>query len=256
MEQVETLPQPPEEEAVKSDDQVVKDESSQEDNSQTTNSEEKTEPEEKAESPQPNPLLPPPPMHPAKKAAPWVVIGCLAMLGLYQCGYSSGQSEERLRNALRPPEEKVIIQTDLKAIDEAVKNERAKQRVLTEAQFQVFVDGLEKNLGQLKSELEYQQLWARFASGEDAGRCTKGVHSGYVSCTSGVMADLNEYLARLESRNVCATGGWTAVSSDATTESAASEASAVQPAPQVEYQDKLVLKFCQRPEFGSPDSAE
>ena len=150
MEQVETLPQPPEEEAVKSDDQVVKDESSQEDNSQTTNSEEKTE------SPQPNPLLPPPPMHPAKKAAPWVVIGCLAMLGLYQCGYSSGQSEERLRNALRPPEEKVIIQTDLKAIDEAVKNERAKQRVLTEAQFQVFVDGLEKNLGQLKSELEYQ----------------------------------------------------------------------------------------------------
>ena len=86
MEQVETLPQPPEEEAVKSDDQVVKDESSQEDNSQTTNSEEKTEPEEKAESPQPNPLLPPPPMHPAKKAAPWVVIGCLAMLGLYPCG--------------------------------------------------------------------------------------------------------------------------------------------------------------------------
>lgn len=255
MEQVETLPQPPEEEAVKSDDQVVKDESSQEDNSQTTNSEEKTEPEEKAESPQPNPLLPPPPMHPAKKAAPWVVIGCLAMLGLYQCGYSSGQSEERLRNALRPPEEKVIIQTDLKAIDEAVKNERAKQRVLTEAQFQVFVDGLEKNLGQLKSELEYQQLWDRFASGEDAGRCTKGVHSGYVSCTSGVMADLNEYLARLESRNVCATGGWTAVSSDAPTESAASEASAPQSAPpQVEYQDELVLKFCQRPEFRPLDT--
>ena len=265
MEQVETLPQPPEEEAVKSDDQVVKDESSQEGNSQTTTSEEKPEsdaktgPEEKAESPQPNPLLPPPPMHPAKKAAPWVVIGCLAMLGLYQCGYSSGQSEEHLRNALRPPEEKVIIQTDLKAIDEAVKNERAKQRVLTEAQFQVFVDGLEKNLGQLKSELEYQQLWARFAFGEDAGRCTKGVYSGQVSCTSGVMADLNEYLARLESRNVCASGGWTAVPSDTPAESAASEASAasaVQSAPQVEYQDKLVLKFCQRSTFEAPASAE
>lgn len=261
MEQVETLPQPPEEEAVKSDDQVVKDESSQEGNSQTTTSEEKpesdakTEPEEKPESPQSSLPLTPPPMSPLGKAVLWTMIICSALFTLYQCGYSRGQSEEHLRNALRPPEEKVIIQTDLKAIDEAVKNERAKQRVLTEAQFQVFVDGLEKNLGQLKSELEYQQLWARFASGEDAGRCTKGVHSGYVSCTSGVMADLNEYLARLEARNVCASGEWTAVQSDAPTESAASGASAPQSAPpQVEYKDGLVFKFCQRPEFGSSDS--
>lgn len=265
MEQVETLPQPPEEEAVKSDDQVVKDESSQEGNSQTTTSEEKPEsdaktgPEEKLESSKSIPLTPPP-MSPLRKAVLWTMIICLALFTLYQCGYSRGQSEEHLRNALRPPEEKVIIQTDLKAIDEAVKNERAKQRVLTEAQFQVFVDGLEKNLGQLKSELEYQQLWARFASGGDAGRCTKGVYSGQVSCTSGVMADLNEYLARLESRNVCASGGWTAVPSDTPAESAASEASmasaasAVQSTPQVEYQDELVLKFCQRPEFRSPET--
>lgn len=242
------MPQP-EEEPVQVDGEVVDDQSSKEGESQTT------EPDAKAEGSQPNPRLQPTPMHHARKAVPWV-IGFLVMFGLYQCGYSSGQSDERLRSALPPPEEKVIIQPDLKAIDEAVKNERAKQRVLTEAQFQVFVDGLEKNLGQLKSELEYQQLWARFASGKDAGRCTKGIHSGYVSCTSGVMADLNEYLARLESRNVCATGGWTVVSSDAPTESTASEASAVQSAPQVKYQDELDLKFCQRPEFESPDSAE
>ena len=210
-----------------------------------------TEPDAKAEDPQPNPRLPPTSMHPVKKAVRWVIIGCLAMLIFYQCGYSSGQSDERIRNALRVPEKEVVLQTDLKAIEAAVKHERA----MTELQFQAFVNGLEKNLGQLKTELEYQQLWARFASSEDAGRCTKGVHSGYVSCTSGVMADLNEYLARLEARNVCASGEWTAVQSDAPTESAASEASAPQSAPpQVEYQDELVFKFCQRPEFGSSDS--
>ena len=93
-------------------------------------------------------------------------------------------------------------------------------------------------------------------SGEDAGRCTKGVYSGQVSCTSGVMADLNEYLARLEARNVCVSGRWTAVPPDTPTESAVSGASAVQSAPHVEYKDELVLKFCQRPEFGSLDSAE
>ena len=38
---------------------------------------------------------------------------------------------------------------------------------------------------------------------------------------------------------------------DAPTESATSEA-----APQVEYKDGLVFKFCQRPEFESLDSAE
>jgi hypothetical protein len=154
-----------------------------------------------------------------------------------------------MKNISRAPE----IQTDLKAIQEAVKNERA----MTELQFQVFVDGLEKNLGQLKSELEYQQLWARFASGEDAGRCTKGAYSGQVSCTNGIRADLNEYLARLEARNVCASGEWTAVQSDAPAESVASEASAasaVQSTPQVEYQDELVLKFCQRPEFRPLDT--
>ena len=43
---------------------------------------------------------------------------------------------------------------------------------------------------------------------------------------------------------------------DAPTESATSEASAVQSAPQVEYKDGLVFKFCQRPEFESLDSAE
>lgn len=253
MEQVETLPKPsgeesvqtetlpqPEEEPVQVDGEVVDDQSSKEGESQTT------EPEERAEGPQPNPRMPPTPMHHARKAVPWV-IGFLVMFGLYQCGYSNGQFEERMKNISRAPE----IQTDLKAIQEAVKNERA----MTELQFQIFVNGLEKNLGQLKTELEYQQLWARFASSEDAGRCTKGVHSGYVSCTSGVMADLNEYLARLEARNVCASGEWTAVQSDAPTESAASEASAPQSAPpQVEYKDGLVFKFCQRPEFESPDS--
>ena len=195
--------------------------------------------------------MPPTPMHHARKAVPWV-IGFLVMFGLYQCGYSNGQFEERMKNISRAPE----IQTDLKAIQEAVKNERAKQRAMTELQFQVFVNGLEKNLGQLKSELEYKLLWERFTSGEDAGRCTKGAYSGQVSCTNGIRADLNEYLARLEARNVCAFGEWTAVQSDAPTESAASEVSAVQSAPQVEYKDGLVFKFCQRLEFESLDSAE
>ena len=243
-EQDEILPQSGEKSA-KVDGEVANDQPSQEGEPKAT------EPEEKAESPQPNPRMPPTPMHPVKKAVPWV-IGFLVMFGLYQCGYSSGQSDERIRNALRVPEKEVVLQTDLKAIEEAV----TKQRILTEAQFQVFVNGLEKNLGQLKSELEYRQLWARFMSGEDAGRCTKGVYSGQVSCTSGVMADLNEYLARLESRNVCVSGRWTAVPPDTPTESAVSGASAVQSAPHVEYKDELVLKFCQRPEFGSLDSAE
>ena len=215
-----------------------------------------TEPEERAEDPQPNPRMPPTPMHPVTKAAPWVAIGSLlAMLILYQCGYSRGQSEEHMKNISRVPEKEVVLQTDPKAIAEAVRAERAKQRVLTEVQLSMFVNGLEKNLDQLKSELEYRQLWERFESGEDAGRCTKGAYSGQVSCTSGLRADLNEYLARLEARNVCASGEWTAVQSDAPTESTASEASAPQSAPpQVEYQDELVLKFCQRPEFRSPET--
>lgn len=239
MEQVETLPKSGEE-PLRADREVANDQPSQEGEYKTT------EPEERAEGPQPNPRMPPTPMHHARKAVPWV-IGFLVMFGLYQCGYSNGQFEERMKNISRAPE----IQTDLEAIQEAVKNERA----MTELQFQVFVDGLEKNLGQLKSELEYQQLWARFASGEDAGRCTKGAYSGQVSCTNGIRADLNEYLARLEARNVCASGEWTTVQSDAPTESAASEASAPQSAPpQVEYQDELVLKFCQRPEFRSPET--
>lgn len=235
----------PEEEPVQVDGEVVDDQSSKEGESQTT------EPDAKAEGSQPNPRLPPTPMIPVKKAVLWMIINCfLVIVIFYHLGYLRAH-EEHMKNVSSVPE----IQTDLKAIQEAVKNERAKQRVLTEAQFQVLVDGLEKNLGQLKSELEYQQLWARFASGEDVGRCTKGVHSGYVSCTSGVMADLNEYLARLEARNVCASGEWTAVQSDAPTESAASGASAPQSAPpQVEYQDELVLKFCQRPEFRSPET--
>ena len=249
IEQVKTLPQP-EEEPVQVDGEVVDDQSSKEGESQTT------EPEERAEGPQPNPRMPPTPMHPVTKAAPWVAIGSLlAMLILYQCGYSRGQSEEHMKNISRVPEKEVVLQTDPKAIAEAVRAERAKQRVLTEVQFSMLVNGLEKNLDQLKSELEYRQLWERFASGEDAGRCTKGAYSGQVSCTSGLRADLNEYLARLEARNICASGEWTAVQSDATTESAASEASAPQSAPpQVEYQDELVLKFCQRPEFRSPET--
>lgn len=237
-EQAETLSKPGDESS-KPEGQVADDQLPQEGDPKAT------EPEERAEDPQPNPRMPPTPMHHARKAVPWV-IGFLVMFGLYQCGYSNGQFEERMKNISRAPE----IQTDLKAIQEAVKNERA----MTELQFQIFVNGLEKNLGQLKSELEYKLLWERFTSGEDAGRCTKGVHSGYVSCTSGVMADLNEYLARLEARNVCASGEWTAVQSDAPTESAASGASAVQSVPQVEYKDGLVFKFCQRPEFGSSDS--
>ena len=239
IEQDETLPKPGDESA-KADGEVADDQPSQEGEYKAN------EPEERAEDPQPNPRLQPTPMHPVTKAAPWV-IGFLVMFGLYQCGYSNGQFEERMKNISRAPE----IQTDLKAIQEAVKNERA----MTELQFQIFVSSLEKQLNQFKSELEYRQLWERFASGEDAGRCTKGVHSGYVSCTSGVMADLNEYLARLEARNICASGEWTAVQSDAPTESTASEASAPQSAPpQVEYQDELVLKFCQRPEFRSPET--
>lgn len=247
-EQAETLSKP-EEEPVQVDGEVVDDQSSKEGESQTT------EPDAKAEGSQPNPRLPPTPMHPVTKAAPWVAIGSLlAMLILYQCGYSRGQSEEHMKNISRVPEKEVVLQTDPKAIAEAVRAERAKQRVLTEVQLSMFVNGLEKNLDQLKSELEYRQLWERFESGEDAGRCTKGAYSGQVSCTSGLRADLNEYLARLEARNICASGEWTAVQSDAPTESAASEASAVQSAPQVEYKDGLVFKFCQRPEFGSPDS--
>lgn len=156
-----------------------------------------------------------------------------------------------MKNISRAPEKEVVLQTDLKAIEEAV----TKQRVASEEQFHAFVNRLEKQLNQFKSELEYRQLWERFTSGEDAGRCTKGAYSGQVSCTSGLRADLHEYLARLEARNVCASGGWTAVQSDAPTESAASGASAPQSAPpQVEYKDGLVFKFCQRPEFGSSDS--
>lgn len=240
MEQVETLPKSGDASA-KADREVADDQPSQEGEPKAT------EPEERAEDPQPNPRMPPTPMHHARKAVPWV-IGFLVMFGLYQCGYSNGQFEERIKNISRAPE----IQTDLKAIQEAVKNERA----MTELQFQIFVSSLEKQLNQFKSELEYRQLWERFASGEDAGRCTKGAYSGQVSCTNGIRADLNEYLARLEARNVCASGEWTAVQSDAPTESAASEASAVQSAPQVEYKDGLVFKFCQRPEFESLDSAE
>ena len=244
LEQDEALSKP-EDESSKPEGQVADDQPSQEGDPKAT------EPEERAEDPQPNPRMPPTPMHHARKAVPWV-IGFLVMFGLYQCGYSNGQFEEHMKNISRVPE----IQTDLKAIQEAVKNERAKQRAMTELQFQIFVSSLEKQLNQFKSELEYRQLWERFASGEDAGRCTKGAYSGQVSCTNGIRADLNEYLARLEARNVCASSEWTAVQSDAQTESAASEASAVQPVPRMEYKDGLVFKFCQRPEFESLDSAE
>lgn len=247
LEQDEALSKP-EDESSKPEGQVADDQLPQEGDPKAT------EPEERAEDPQPNPRMPPTPMHHARKAVPWV-IGFLVMFGLYQCGYSNGQFEERMKNISRAPE----IQTDPKAIAEAVRAERAKQRVLTEVQFSMLVNGLEKNLDQLKSELEYRQLWERFESGEDAGRCTKGAYSGQVSYTSGLRADLNEYLARLEARNICASGEWTAVQSDAPAESAASEASAAsvaQSAPKVEYQDKLVLKFCQRPTFEVPASAE
>lgn len=244
MEQVETLPKSGDASA-KADGEVANDQPSQEGEPKAT------EPEERAEDPQPNPRMPPTPMIPVKKAVLWMIINCfLVMVIFYHLGYLRAH-EEHMKNVSSVPE----IQTDLKAIQEAVKNERAKQHAMTELQFQIFVNGLEKNLGQLKSELEYQQLWARFASGEDAGRCTKGAYSGQVSCTNGIRADLNEYLARLEARNVCASGEWTAVQSDAPAESAASEASAPQSAPpRVEYQDELVFKFCQRPEFESPDS--
>ena len=242
LEQDEALSKP-EDESSKPEGQVADDQLSQEGGPKAT------EPEERAEAPpQPNPRTPPPSTHPVR----WVIVFLLAIVIFYHFGYLRGQSEEHMKIISNVPE----IQTDLKAIQEAVKNERAKQRAMTELQFQVFVNGLEKNLGQLKSELEYKLLWERFTSGEDAGRCTKGVYSGQVSCTIGLRADLNEYLARLEARNVCASGEWTAVQSDAPTESAASEASAVQSAPNVEYKDGLVFKFCQRPEFESLDSAE
>ena len=208
-----------------------------------------TEPEERAEDPpQPNPRMSPTSTHPVR----WVIVFLLAIVIFYHFGYLRGQSEEQMKNISRAPEKEVVLQTDLKAIEEAV----TKQRVASEEQFRVFINDWEKQLNQFKSELEYRQLWERFASGEDAGRCTKGVYSGQVSCTSGIMADLNEYLTRLEARNICASGEWTAVQPDSPAESAASGASAVQPAPQIEYQDEIVLKFCQRPEFESLDSAE
>ena len=240
-EQAETLSKP-EDESSKPEGQVADDQLSQEGGPKAT------EPEERAEDPpQPNPRMSPTSTHPVR----WVIVFLLAIVIFYHFGYLRGQSEEHMKTISKVPE----IQTDLKAIETAVKNERA----MTELQFQVFVSSLEKQLNQFKSELEYRQLWERFASGEDAGRCTKGVYSGQVSCTGGLRADLNEYLARLEARNVCASGEWTAVQSDAPTESAASEASAAsvaQSAPQVEYKDGLVFKFCQRPEFESLDSAE
>lgn len=241
--QTETLPQP-EEEPAQVDGEVVDDQSSKEGESQTT------EPDAKAEGSQPNPRLPPTPMIPVKKAVLWMIVFLLAMVIFYHFGYLRGRSEEQMKNISHVPEKEVVLQTDLKAIEEAV----TKQRVASEEQFHAFVNRLEKQLNQFKSELEYRQLWERFASGEDAGRCTKGVYSGQVSCTNGLRADLNEYLTRLEARNVCASGEWTAVQSDSPTESAASEASAVQPPPNVEYKDGLVFKFCQRPEFESPDS--
>lgn len=244
LEQDEALSKP-EDESSKPEGQVADDQLPQEGDPKAT------EPEERAEDPQPNPRMPPTPMIPVKKAVLWMIINCfLVMVISYHLGYLRAH-EEHMKNVSSVPE----IQTDLKAIQEAVKNERAKQHAMTELQFQIFVNGLEKNLGQLKSELEYKLLWERFTSGEDAGSCTKGAYSGQVSCTNGIRADLNEYLARLEARNVCASGEWTAVQSDAPTESAASGASAPQSAPlQVEYKDGLVFKFCQRPEFGSSDS--
>ena len=226
LEQDEALSKP-EDESSKPEGQVADDQLPQEGDPKAT------EPEERAEDPQPNPRLPPTPMHPVTKAAPWVAIGSLlAMLILYQCGYSRGQSEEHMKNVSRVPEKEVVLQTD------------------------------EKRLNQVKSELRYQRLWKRFVSSVDAGRCTKGAYSEQVSCTivffmdESFEDDLNEYLARLEARNVCASGEWIAVLSDAPAESAASGASAVQPVPRMEYKDELVLKFCQRPEFESLDSAE
>lgn len=228
---------------MKADGEVADDQPSQEGDPKAT------EPEERAEDPQPSKegeLLQPTSTHPVR----WVIVFLLAIVIFYHFGYLRGRSEEQVKNISHVPEKEVVLQTDLKAIEEAV----TKQRVASEEQFHAFVNRLEKQLNQFKSELEYRQLWERFASGEDAGRCTKGAYSGQVSCTNGIRADLNEYLARLEARNVCASGEWTAVQSDAPTESAASEASAVQPAPQIEYKDELVFKFCQRPEFGSSDS--
>ena len=231
----------PEDESSKPEGQVADDQPSQEGDPKAT------EPEERAEDPpQPNPRMSPTSTHPVR----WVIVFLLAIVIFYHFGYLRGQSEEQMKNISHVPEKEVVLQTDLKAIEEAV----TKQRVASEEQFHAFVNRLEKQLNQFKSELEYRQLWERFTSGEDTGRCTKGAYSGQVSCTSGIMADLNEYLARLEARNICASGEWTAVQSDSPAESAASEASAVQSAPNVEYKDGLVLKFCQRPEFGSSDS--
>lgn len=227
IEKDEALPKPGDESA-KPDGEVANNQPSQEGEYKAN------EPEERAEDPQPNPRLPPTPMHPVTKAAPWVAIGSLlAMLILYQCGYSRGQSEEHMKNVSRAPEKEVVLQTD------------------------------EKRLNQVKSELRYyQRLWKRFVSSVDAGRCTKGAYSEQVSCTivffmdESFEDDLNEYLAHLEARNICASGEWIAVPSDAPAESAASGASAVQSAPRMEYKDELVFKFCQRPEFESQDSAE
>ena len=145
----------PREESVQVDGEVADDQPSQKGDPKVT------EPDAKAEGP----LLQPTSTHPVR----WVIVFLLAIVIFYHFGYLRGQSEEHMKNISKVPE----IQTDLKAIETAVKNERA----MTELQFQVFVSSLEKQLNQFKSELEYRQLWERFASGEDAGRCTKGVHS-------------------------------------------------------------------------------
>ena len=77
-EQAETLSKPGDESS-KPEGQVADDQLPQEDDPKAT------EPEERAEDPQPNPRMPPTPMHHARTAVPWV-IGFLVMFGLYPCG--------------------------------------------------------------------------------------------------------------------------------------------------------------------------
>lgn len=223
IEKDEALPKPGDESA-KPDGEVANNQPSQEGEYKAN------EPEEKAEGPQPFPRLQPTPMIPVKKAVLWMIINCfLVMVIFYHFGYLRAH-EEHMKNVSCAPEKEVVLQTD------------------------------EKRLNQVKSELRYQRLWKRFVSSVDAGRCTKGAYSEQVSCTivffmdESFEDDLNEYLARLEARNICASGEWIAVQSDAPAESGASGAAAVQSAPQMEYKDGLVLKFCQKPEFGSSDS--
>ena len=101
----------PEDESSKPEGQVADDQLSQEGDPKAT------EPEERAEDPpQPNPRMSPTSTHPVR----WVIVFLLAIVIFYHFGYLRGRSEEQVKNISHVPEKEVVLQTDLKAIEEAV----------------------------------------------------------------------------------------------------------------------------------------